>query len=155
MGQAQQVRKIDWDPVSTFHQGPGQTPIKVRMYDCNLTLHIIECELGKRMRPCMTHWVRNSSAAAAQYTSELASAHELLDCRLVEAVDRRGPDWPYVDAEVLICGLTTQAFFKLDGRPLAGYAMTVAVDAHEGDIEAKITFEELTARVTWHPSRAL
>jgi hypothetical protein len=85
------------------------------------------------------------------YDGSLDAMYKLLDCDTVEMVKYndagkdmfKGEDCLFVDEEGLLCNLDMQAFFIIDGKPIAGRAMTVGCDEEGETIEANITMEDL------------
>jgi hypothetical protein len=88
-----------------------------------------------------------------EYDGSLEAMYKLLNCGLVQPVYRNdrgesmfpGQDCLFVDEEGLLCDLSTQAFFIINGKPIAGRAITVGCDDEGETIEARITADDLEA----------
>jgi len=85
--------------------------------------------------------------------SNLEATYKLIGCSMVQPVycnDEGKPmfsglDGLFVDEEGLLTDLSTQAFFIINGKPIAGRAITVGCDDEGETIEASITVDDLEA----------
>lgn len=85
--------------------------------------------------------------------SNLEATYKLIGCSMVQPVycnDQGesmfpGQDCLFVDEEGLLCDLTTQAFFTINGKPIAGRAITVGCNDEGETAEAGITLRDLEA----------
>lgn len=86
-----------------------------------------------------------------EYDGSLEAMYKLLGCGLVESVscnDNGNPLFTdgnclFVDEEGLLGNLSEQAFFIIDGKPIAGRALTTNCDEDGETIESTITLEDL------------
>lgn len=86
-----------------------------------------------------------------EYDGSLDAMYELIGCGTVEMVAYNdngtpmfeGDDCLFVDEEGLLGDLDKQAFFVIDGKPIAGRAMTIGGDGDGETVESTITMEKL------------
>lgn len=92
-----------------------------------------------------------------EFNGSLDAMYDLLHCSIVEGVycndlgEALFDDGNilFVDEEGLLGNLSEQAFFIIDDKPIAGYAMTTNSDAEGNTIESTVTLEELKVKVEW------
>ena len=97
-----------------------------------------------------------------QYDGSLEGMYALLNCQMVEGVycNDEGHDlFPetkdclFVDEEGLFA--VNQQYFIIDGKPLAGSAMTIGMDDQGETIESTATVEDLVSRIVWADAHAI
>lgn len=92
-----------------------------------------------------------------EFDGSLSSMYTLLQCSTVEGVyvdDEGSPLFDgenilFVDEGGLLCNLQEQAFFVINGKPIAGRAMTTNCDSHGETIESTVTLQDLISKVEW------